>query len=318
MIQFKAVSTTLAFISLLTFQIVTPAYFLPPDAEIVTDYQGHTTEHSAPYLFCESGGSRDYTLIISEVRWEVAPGQFFTAWTFNSAIPGPTLCGYEGETLQIEIMNHLDRSVEFSVAPAGGTEVIATVTIDRDETYTLALSNLPNGTLIYHDVAPESGSDTHPRGVAHGLYGAIVIYGNNEPLVDHDIIVFEDEFTPPITDDNDYFAVLNGKAYPLNPHYIFAVNEVVRFRMINIGSEYHTFHIHGHVWLDASGNHIDNKVLAPGEAVDGLVKMREPGSWMYHCHIYDHIAGGMTAMLTVLSDGFEGDPIIYLRNGGAH
>ena len=55
MIQFKAVSTTLAFISLLTFQIVTPAYFLPPDAEIVTDYQGHTTEHSAPYLFCESG-----------------------------------------------------------------------------------------------------------------------------------------------------------------------------------------------------------------------------------------------------------------------
>ncbi len=120
MIQFKAASTTLAFISLLTFQIVTPAYFLPPDAEIVTDYQGHTTEHSAPYLFCESGGSRDYTLIISEVRWEVAPGQFFTAWTFNSAIPGPTLCGYEGETLQIEIMNHLDRSVEFSVAPAGG------------------------------------------------------------------------------------------------------------------------------------------------------------------------------------------------------
>jgi hypothetical protein len=39
---------------------------------------------------------------------------------------------------------------------------------------------------------------------------------------------------------------------------------------------------------------------------------------MYHCHIYDHIAGGMTAMLTVLSDGFEGDPILYLRNGGAH
>ena len=134
--------------------------------------------------------------------------------------------------MQIEIMNHLDRSVEFSVAPAGGTEVIATVTIDRDETYTLALSNLPNGTLVYHDVAPESGSDTPPGGVAHGLYGAIVIYGNNEPLVDHDIIVFEDEFTPPITDDNDYFAVLNGKAYPLNPHYIFAVNEVVRFRMI--------------------------------------------------------------------------------------
>ena len=53
------------------------------------------------------------------------------------------------------------------------------------------------------------------------------------------------------------------------------------------------------------------------EAVDGLVQMREPGSWMYHCHIYDHIAGGMTSMLTVLPAGFEGDPVAFCRYGGA-
>jgi hypothetical protein len=39
---------------------------------------------------------------------------------------------------------------------------------------------------------------------------------------------------------------------------------------------------------------------------------------MYHCHIYDHIAGGMTSMLTVLPAGFESNPVTYLRNGGAH
>jgi FtsP/CotA-like multicopper oxidase with cupredoxin domain len=305
-IQLKAAGAALTFIALLAFQVVTPMYFLPPDAVIVTDYQGHTDEHVAPELFCEPGGSRDYALTISEVRWEVAPGQFFTAWTFNGTIPGPTLCGYEGEALQVEITNRLDRVVEFSVAPAGAPDAVATVA--SGETYVLVLEALPAGTLVYSDAA---------GGIDHGLYGAIVIYGADEPLVDHDIVVFEDEFAPPVTDGNDYFAVLNGKAYPLNPHYIFALDEEVRFRMVNIGSEYHTFHIHGHVWLDGAGNHIDNEVLAPGEAVDGLVQMREPGSWMYHCHIYDHIAGGMTAMLTVLPAGFEGDPVAFCRYGGA-
>ena len=118
MIQFKAVSAVLAFIALLAFQVVTPAYFLPPDAEIEMDYQGHLAGHDRPQLFCEPGESRNYALTLSEVRWEVAPGQFFTAWTFNGAIPGPTLCGYEGEALQVEITNRLDRGVEFSVAPA--------------------------------------------------------------------------------------------------------------------------------------------------------------------------------------------------------
>ena len=307
MIQFKAASAVLAFIALLAFQVVTPAYFLPPDAVIETDYQGHIDEHAAPELFCEPGGSRDYALTISEVRWEVAPGQFFTAWTFNGVIPGPMLCSYEGEALQVEITNRLDRAVEFSVAPAGAPDAVAVATVASGETDMLALEALPAGTLVYSDAA---------GGIVHGLYGAIVIYGADEPLVDHDIVVFEDEFAPPVTDGNDYFAVLNGKAYPLNPHYIFALDEEVRFRMINIGSEYHTFHIHGHVWLDGRGNNNDNEVLAPGEAVDGLVQMREPGSWMYHCHIYDHIAGGMTAMLTVLPAGFEGDPVAFCRYGG--
>ena len=309
MIQFKTASAALAFIALLAFQVATPAWFLPPDAEVELDYQGHLADHDGSQLFCEHSESHDYALTISEVRWEVAPGQFFTAWTFNGAIPGPTLCGYAGESLQVEITNSLGRTVEFTVVTAGLTEAITAATIASGETYVLGLDGLPSGTLVYRD-ATEGGID-------HGLYGAIVIYGDNEPQADHDIIVFEDEFAPPVTDGDDFFAVLNGKAYPLNPHYIFAVDEVVRFRMVNIGSEHHTFHIHGHVWLDERGNNNDNEVLAPGEAVDGLVQMREPGSWMYHCHIYDHIAGGMTSMLTVLPAGFEGDPVAFCRYGGA-
>ena len=45
MIQFKAASAVLAFIALLAFQVVTPAYFLPPDAEIEMDYQAHLAGH---------------------------------------------------------------------------------------------------------------------------------------------------------------------------------------------------------------------------------------------------------------------------------
>ena len=153
MIQFKAASAVLAFIALLAFQVVTPAYFLPPDAEVEIDYQGHLAAHDEPELFCEPGGARNYELTISETRWEVAPGQFFTAWTFNSAIPGPTLCGYEGETVQVEITNTLGHAVDFTIALAGSTEAVASATVGSGETYALSLEGLPAGTLVYSDAA---------------------------------------------------------------------------------------------------------------------------------------------------------------------
>lgn len=63
----------------------------------------------------------------------------------------------------------------------------------------------------------------------------------------------------------------------------------------------HPFHIHGQrfIILNENGTKNDNPVwkdtvLVPaGQSVDILVDMSNPGSWMAHCHITEHLHSGM-------------------------
>jgi len=63
----------------------------------------------------------------------------------------------------------------------------------------------------------------------------------------------------------------------------------------------HPFHIHGQrfVVLDENGKRNDNPVwkdtvlVRAGQSVDILVDMSNPGNWMAHCHIAEHLHSGM-------------------------
>ena len=55
------------------------------------------------------------TLTIEEVELEVAPGVRQRRWTFNGAVPGPTLHGRVGDTFVVTLVNHgsMGHSVDF-------------------------------------------------------------------------------------------------------------------------------------------------------------------------------------------------------------
>ena len=86
----------------------------------------------------------------------------------------------------------------------------------------------------------------------------------------------------------------------------FTVGERVKIRLINeMESDHpmhHPFHIHGagrFLILSRDGrpesNHVwkDTVLLHAGETVDILLYVTNPGLWMAHCHIAEHIEGGM-------------------------
>jgi FtsP/CotA-like multicopper oxidase with cupredoxin domain len=63
----------------------------------------------------------------------------------------------------------------------------------------------------------------------------------------------------------------------------------------------HPFHIHGERFLVLSRNGVPNDnlvwkdtvLIRTGETVDLLTEMSNPGRWMAHCHIAEHLEGGM-------------------------
>ena len=74
----------------------------------------------------------------------------------------------------------------------------------------------------------------------------------------------------------------------------------------------HPFHIHGQRFLVLSVDGVPNEnlvwkdtALVPvGSTVDYLVEMSNPGRWMAHCHIAEHLEAGMMLSFSVV----EPDP----------
>jgi len=91
----------------------------------------------------------------------------------------------------------------------------------------------------------------------------------------------------------------------------FRVGDVVKLRLNNPATAFHPMshpvHIHGQrfVVLSRNGTPNDNLVwkdtvvVGVGETVDILLELSNPGRWMVHCHIAEHLGAGMMAVLLV-------------------
>jgi plastocyanin len=131
-------------------------------------------------------------------------------------------------------------------------------------------------------------------GAELGLFGMIVVTDSKTPHVDREFILCFHDFVeadvPQISQDFDCF---NGYAFLGNtPTFEAKVGERVRWRIMALGSEFHVFHLHGHRW-QMNGAFTDAVSIGPSMALTFDYVEDNPGTWLYHCHVTDHMMGGM-------------------------
>lgn len=91
------------------------------------------------------------------------------------------------------------------------------------------------------------------------------------------------------------------------------LGERVRLRVVSYGPQFHTFHVHGHLWLDGD-TPTDTHTLGPAEVYDEAEffaggSAEDPaeragvGDWMMHCHVEMHMATGMWGLFRVEPPG---------------
>jgi len=92
----------------------------------------------------------------------------------------------------------------------------------------------------------------------------------------------------------------------------FHAGDLVRIRLVNdariLHPMQHPIHIHGQRFLvvavdgDPMQNLLwkDTALVPAGSTVDLLVEMTNPGTWMLHCHIAEHMESGMRMMFEVV------------------
>ena len=93
---------------------------------------------------------------------------------------------------------------------------------------------------------------------------------------------------------------INGRAFVGNtPVYKARPGELVQWDVIGMGSDFHTFHVHGHRWKTPSGVPEDTRTVGPAESFRVRWREKSPGTWLYHCHVEDHMKRGMIGLYRV-------------------
>ena len=94
-------------------------------------------------------------------------------------------------------------------------------------------------------------------------------------------------------------------------HWDFAVGDVVKLRVFNnpetLHPMHHPIHVHGQRYLVTSIDGVpnpnlvwkDTAIVPVASTVDMLIEMTNPGDWMVHCHIAEHLHSGMMLSFAV-------------------
>jgi hephaestin len=96
---------------------------------------------------------------------------------------------------------------------------------------------------------------------------------------------------------------INGFVYGEGPHVVLHAGQRVRWYLLGMGTEVdlHTPHWHGNTVT--APMRTDVVSVLPGAMVTADMRPDDPGRWLFHCHIADHITAGMQSLYDVKPDG---------------
>jgi FtsP/CotA-like multicopper oxidase with cupredoxin domain len=217
-------------------------------------------------------------------------------------IPGPLIRARVGDRVLVHFKNLDTRSArphsmhfhgfEYDVSSDGawlpGFSGRGAV-VKPGQSFTYRLHARPDsvGVWPYHD-----HSRAMEESIGGGMYGAVSIRGRRERRPDREFVVV---FSPA-----SRFQAINGRAFVGNTPIMRArVGDLVQWDVLAMGSEHHTFHVHGHRWRNPDGTPEDTRTVGPAESFRVRWRERSRGTWFYHCHVENHMAQGMVGMYRV-------------------
>jgi len=131
---------------------------------------------------------------------------------------------------------------------------------------------------------------------------------NNSPYLDRNLRQLAGAPHSIPADDEDAFEEsnlmhsINGYVYGNGPVPTVRVGQRVRWYTFSLGTEVdlHTPHWHGNT-VTTSGMRGDMIDLLPGMMMVSDMVPDDPGTWLFHCHVNDHILAGMQARYRVVN-----------------
>ncbi|MEM9468403.1 MAG: multicopper oxidase domain-containing protein [Actinomycetota bacterium] len=284
-------------------------------------FPAETEKHGNPILEPTevlADGTKVFDLTAEIVDWEVEPGVFVEAWTYNGVVPAPQIKLDQGDHIQVRVLNNLPMGTDIhwhGVHTPNDQDGVAPYTQDfipgNGGTFTYEFTVDTDAIGMYH---------AHHHGqmqVVNGMFGAITIGDNPIPYgrtISGVTIPDEEEMvigvdTPMVLNDAGTIGLtLNGKSFPATQPYVMNQGEWGHITYYNEGLQIHPMHLHQFPQLVYAKDGIpldepywvDTINVAPGERYSVIFRADDPGVWVWHCHILTHVerTDGMFGMVT--------------------
>jgi plastocyanin len=260
-------------------------------------------------------GTKEFHLTAAVTKWEVAPGKVVDAWTYNGMVPAPMIRVDVGDRVRVVLDNELPM----------GTDIHwhgIKVPNDMDGVSPLTQPLVKSGeTFVYEFVATEPAiamyhAHHHAQmQVPNGLFGTFIVGETPIPRgqtvsgveIPQDLEVAQE--IPMVLNDAGVIGLsLNAKSFPATEPYTGKVGDWVVVHYYNEGLQIHPMHQHQFPQLVFAKDGIpldhpywaDTVAVAPGERYSVLFLLSDPGVWVWHCHILNHVESdaGMFGMVT--------------------
>jgi len=273
-------------------------------------------------------------------KWPKARYIEYTDSTFTVRKPQPEWIGILGPVIRAEVGDHIEvmflnrTKARHSLHPHG-------LRYDKDSEgafyipWGAGAAVGPGARYTYHWYADEGsgpragqlssvvwwyhGHTEEPRESNAGLLGAIIITAKGKARPDGSPKDVDDEFVAVFMIFDEFqgkpaglFHAINGYIFGNLPGLVMKQGDRVRWYVLGMGNEkdLHTPHWHGKTLTDGSHN-LDVVELLPAstKAVDMIAD--NPGTWLFHCQVSDHMESGMMATFTIYKPPARSCPLHF-------
>jgi len=266
------------------------ARYPAPDADF---YARYLTSFDTGKVTADLGGGRvrrEYEVVAIDRNLEIAPGVVFPAWTFNGAVPGPTLRATEGDEMVVHFTNlgAKEHTIHFHGFHPGNMDGTFEV-IRPGGTYEYRFTAEPFGLHLYHcHVMPLR------MHIMRGLYGVMIIDPREPRPKAREMVMLMNGFDTDMDGENEFYTVNGYANYYTNERAIpVKVGELQRIYLVNVTefdlvNSLHTHATFFHVYRTGTklrpDDFTDTIMLCQGERA--ILEFTYPfeGRFMFHAH----------------------------------
>jgi len=259
---------------------------------------------TAAAFFLDPQAPPDLTLQIGTVDVAIAPKRTIRTVGYNGSFPGPVLRFPEGRTVTVDVVNNTATPELvhwhglFTPIDADGSAEEGTPMVPAHGQRRYSFEPRPSGTRWYHSHV-YAGRNLH-RSTYTGQYGVLIIEPRQNPArYDQEIPLALHGWNPFLSthggggEGDESSLEVHYDAFSVNSHALGAGEPVrvregqrVLFRIVNANATLvHRLALPGHKFLVVAldGNPVANPTavnvleMAPGERIDAVVEMDQPG-----------------------------------------